>query len=133
MAVHAGFRRWDAGEPRAFDRGGAVAAVDVVAGDMPFLAEPDRLLGCDPRLGHPRRAIDHRRQREERGDDEHRAENTDARNRVRAAMKDLRHQSVYGRGRDDRGRPEGTDGARVVLVNDCELTAICAAATSPIL
>src|SRR5471030_1070652 len=53
MAVHAGFRRRDAGERGVFDGGVAVAAVDAVAGDVALVAELDRLLARDARVGHP--------------------------------------------------------------------------------
>ena len=43
---------------RVLDRGVAVAAVDAVAGDVALVAELDRLLARDARLGHPRRPID---------------------------------------------------------------------------
>ena len=86
-------RRRDAGERRLLDRGVAVAAVDAVAGDVALVAELNRLLARDVRLGHPGRAVDLGEEAEQAGDEEDRAEDADPSNRVRAAMKDLRHRS----------------------------------------
>ena len=52
----------------------------------------DRLLARDARFGHPRRAVHFSEQDEEAGDEEDGAEDADPSNRVRAAMKDLRHE-----------------------------------------
>src|SRR5262252_6104689 len=71
----------------------AIAAVDAVARDVPLVAELNRLLARDVRLGHPRRAIDCAEQPAEAGDEEHRAKDADASNRVGGTMKDLRHRS----------------------------------------
>ena len=75
----------------------AVAAVDAVAGDVALVAELDRLLARDAGLGDPGRAIDLGEEAEQAGDEEDRAEDADASNRVRAAMKDLRHRSARDR------------------------------------
>ena len=74
-----------------FDGRVAVAAIDAVAGDVAFVAELDRLLARDVDLRHPRRSIDLIGEVEKAGDEEERAENADPCNRVRAAMKNLRH------------------------------------------
>ena len=50
------------------DRGVAVAAVDADAGDVVLVAELDRLLARDARLGHPGRAVDLVEQTEQRRD-----------------------------------------------------------------
>ena len=93
MAVHARLGRRDARKRRILDRGVAVPAVDAVAGDVPFVAELDRLLARDARAGDPRRAIDLLEQAEQAGDEEDRAEDADPSNRVGAAVEDLRHRS----------------------------------------
>ncbi len=49
----------------------AVAAIDAVAGDMALVAELNRLIACDVRLGHPRGAIDLVEQAEQRDDREY--------------------------------------------------------------
>ena len=77
----------------------AVAAVDAVAGDVALVAELNRLLARDVRLGDPGRAVDFGEEPEQAGDEEHRAEDADPRDRVGAAVKDLRHRSTS---RDDR-------------------------------
>src|SRR5262249_34267693 len=69
----------------------AIAAIDPVAGDMPLVAELNRLLTRDANAGDPRRSVHRVRQAEQARHDEGRAENTDARDRVGAAMKYLRH------------------------------------------
>ena len=53
MAVHAGLGRRNAGERRFLDRGVAVAAVDAVAADVPFVAELDGLFARDVGLRSP--------------------------------------------------------------------------------
>ena len=91
VAVHAGLGRRNAGETRILDRGVAVAAVDAVAADVSLVAELNRLFARDEGAGHPGRAVHFGEQSEQASDDEHRAEDADARDRVGAAMKDLRH------------------------------------------
>src|SRR5207244_1022074 len=91
VAVHAGSGRWDAGEGRILDRRVAVAAVDAVAGDVSFVAELDRLLARDARLGDPRRAVDLVEEAEQGRDDEDGAEDADAGKRVGGTVEDLRH------------------------------------------
>src|SRR5579871_2176422 len=71
----------------------AVTAVDAVAGDVPLVAELNGLFAGNVRFGHPRRAIEFRDERKETRDEEEPAENTDARNRVRAAVEDLHSAS----------------------------------------
>src|SRR5579862_2431050 len=96
MTIHAGPRRRDAGKRRVLDRGVAVPAVETVAGDVPLVAELNRLFARDARLRHPRRTIDFREESEQAGDEEHGAKNTDAGDGVRAAMKNLRHRFPVG-------------------------------------
>src|SRR5689334_12320498 len=105
MAVHARLGWRDPREPGILDRRVAVAAVDAVAGDVTFVAELNRLFASDARPGHPRRSVDLCGQAEQASHDEHRAENTDARDRVGAAVKDLRHRTLVPTVtlRDDRG------------------------------
>jgi hypothetical protein len=58
---------------------------------MPFMAELDGLLARNLSLGDPRRAVDGRQQPQESARHEQGSKNADSGNRVRAAMKDLRH------------------------------------------
>src|SRR5262249_54788364 len=110
VAVHAGLGRRNAGEGGFLDRGMAVAAVDAVAGDVPLVAELNRLFARDVRFGDPGRAVDFAEQPEETGDEEHRTEDADPSNRVGAAMKDLRHRIEARRGA--RRRTDAEPGVR---------------------
>ena len=77
-----------------FDRRVAVAAVDAVAGDVALVAELDRLFARDVDVGHPRATgLTSREDQQQSADEENRAEDADPRNRVRAAVEDLRHRS----------------------------------------
>jgi hypothetical protein len=58
---------------------------------MAFVAELDRLLARDVSVGVPRRPVELGREPEEAGDNESGAEDADARDRIRAAVKDLGH------------------------------------------
>src|SRR2546427_368644 len=91
VAVHARSGRGDPGEGRILDRRVAVAAVDAVAGDVSLVAELDRLLARDARLGDPGRAVDLVEEAEQARDDEKGAEDADAGKRVGGAVEDLRH------------------------------------------
>src|SRR5205823_4195482 len=93
VAVHAGLRRGNPCEGRPFDRRMAVAAVDTVAGDVPFVAELNRLVANDVRFSDPRRSVDGVEEAEQRHHSENRAENRDLGNSVGAAVEDLRHRS----------------------------------------
>ena len=92
MAVHAGLGRRNSRERRRLDRRVAVATIDAVAGDVALVAELNRLLARDARLGDPRRSVHGVEEPAERGDEEDRAEDADPSNRVGAAVKDLRHR-----------------------------------------
>src|SRR5215467_5137742 len=74
----------------------AEPAVDAVAADVTFVAELDGLLARDARLRDPRRSIDLVEQAEERGHREDRAEDTDFRDRVGAAVEDLHEAPTSG-------------------------------------
>src|SRR5580765_4989067 len=76
----------------------AVAAIDAVARDMALVAELNRLIACDVRLGHPRGAIDLVEQAEQRDDREYGAEDADPGDGVGAALEDLRHRVARSRG-----------------------------------
>src|SRR5262249_24925476 len=92
VAVHAGPGRRDPCKRRVLHRGVAVPAVDAVAGDVALVAELNRLLARDLRLREPRRAIDLIEEVEKGRDEENGAEDADPSNRVRGAVKDLRHR-----------------------------------------
>ena len=91
MAIHAGLGRRDAGEIRGLDRCVTVTAIDSQSGDVVLMAERDRLLPGDPLIGGVGRAHNAAEHPERESDNEHRSENGDARESVRAAVKNLRH------------------------------------------
>src|SRR5438552_15903048 len=76
VTVHARLGRRDAGEPRLLDRRVTVPAIDAVSGDVPLVAELDRLLARNVRFGYPRRTVDSREQEEKSGNEEDSAEDT---------------------------------------------------------
>ena len=99
MAVHARLRRRDAGEGRGLDGRVAIAAIDAVTRDVALVAELDGLFARDVDLRHPRRSIDLINEVEKSADEEDCTEDADPCNRVRAAMKNLRHipdESLHG-------------------------------------
>ena len=69
----------------------AVAAVGAVAADVAFVTERNGLLARDMGLRDPGRPVHLCEQDEERRDKENCAEETDARDGVGAAVKDLGH------------------------------------------
>src|SRR5437764_3962131 len=91
VAVHAGFGRRNSGETRVLDRGMAIATVNAESGDVMLMAEWNRLRLPHTFVGHVRRALDGVPYPNQRGHDENGAENSSAGQRIRAAMKDLRH------------------------------------------
>src|SRR5262249_5004902 len=93
VAVHARLGRRDAGKRRVLDRRVAVAAVDAVTRDVPFVAELNWLFARDVHVGHPRRAAHLAENHEQASDEEYRPENADPGDGVGAAMKDLRNRS----------------------------------------
>ena len=97
MAVHAGFRRRDAGKRAGFHRRVAIAAVDAVIADMMLMTEWDWLDTGDADLGHVRRFIDRGQTRYEPDEEEDSSKNTDFRNRVGAGVKYLGHSGHRGR------------------------------------
>src|SRR6266849_716486 len=91
MAVHAGLRGRDAGNSGSFHSGMTVAAVDAVVADMMLVAELHRLLTGNVLPRHVGRAR-HREDRYERqSDQKERRKDTESRNEIRAAMKNLGH------------------------------------------
>src|ERR1041385_938323 len=91
VAVHAGLGGRNAGKARSLDRSVAITAVDAQSGDVVLMAEGDGL-----RLAHSgesdiRRSLDRIADPDQSCDYEDSAENRGASERIRAAMKDLRH------------------------------------------
>jgi len=91
VAVHAGFRRRNAGEARGFDRGVAVAAIDPESGNVVLVTERHRLRLAHTGIGNVRRTLDFHRHPGQRGDHKHRAKNCGPGQSIRTAMKNLRH------------------------------------------
>ena len=91
VAVHARLGRREPRECRSFDGGVTVTAVEALAADVVLMTERD---GLDPggvRLRDVRGAAHDVEQPPQPRHDEHRAEDAHARDRVRAAVEDLRH------------------------------------------
>jgi len=91
VAVHARLGRRDAGEAGGLDRGVTVAAVDAESGDVVLMAEGNRLRLADARVGYEGRALNHVNDSAQCRNNKDCAENGGAGQRIRAAMKDLRH------------------------------------------
>ena len=72
----------------------AVAAVDAIAGDVPLVAELDRLFACDTSPGDPGGATDELDEAEKNRGEEDDGNDAGAGERVRAAAKDLCHRSM---------------------------------------
>src|SRR5229473_1478462 len=91
MAVHAGLRRWDAGNGRGFHAGMTVAAIDAVVADVMFVAELHRLLTGNVLPRHIGRTR-HREHSHERDSDQKKCrKHTESRDEIRTAMKNLGH------------------------------------------
>jgi hypothetical protein len=73
----------------------AVAAVNTESGNMMLMAEGDWLRLAHTGIGYVRRTLYCVTDPDQSCDDEDSAENGGARQRVRAAMKDLRHSLAY--------------------------------------
>src|SRR4029077_606780 len=71
VAVHAGLRRWNAGEARILDRRVAVAAINAVPPNVTLVAELDRLFPRDSSARYPGRSVDLGRQPEQASHDEY--------------------------------------------------------------
>ena len=91
VAIHARFRRRDSCEAGGLDRGVTITAVDAESGDVMLMAEWDRLRLADAGIGHKGRALHDVNDSAQCRNNEYCAENGGAGQRIRAAMKDLRH------------------------------------------
>ena len=95
VAVHARLGRGNSRETGSLDRGVTVAAVDAESGDVMLMAEWNRLGLADAGIGHKGRALHHVNNATQCRNDKHCTENGGAGQRIRAAMKDLRHSLRY--------------------------------------
>src|SRR4029077_9029293 len=91
VAIHACLGRRDSGEAGGLDRSVTVAAVDAEPGDVMLMAERNRLRLTDAGVGHKGRALHDVSDSTQCCNNEYCAENGGAGQRIRAAMKDLRH------------------------------------------
>ena len=91
MTIHARLGRGDAGKTGTLDRGVTVAAIDAQSGNVMLMAERDRLRLANTGVGHIGGTLYGVTDPDQSCDDEDSAENGGARQRIRAAMKDLRH------------------------------------------
>ena len=95
VAVHAGLGGWYSSKAGGLDRGVAVAAVNAESGNMMLVAEGDWLRLAHTGVGYIGGTLYGVTHPDQSCDDENRAENGGARQRVRAAIKDLRHSLTY--------------------------------------
>ena len=91
MAIHTGLCRRNAGDGGSFDAGMAVAAVDAVIADVVFMAELHRLFTRDVLPRHIGRTR-HRQHSDERDSNQKkRRKDTESRDEIGTAMKNLGH------------------------------------------
>src|ERR687884_55243 len=94
MTVHAGLGGRQTGKGRVFDGGVAVTTVDAIIADVMLVTERDGLLHRVADARDIRRAKHQSADREQPRDNERTSKDAHARNGVRAAMKDLRHDAL---------------------------------------
>ncbi len=94
MAIHAGLRRGNSSKARILDRGVTVTAIDAETGNVMLMTEGDRLRLADSRISDEWRSLNCIRNPDQASNDEDSTEDTGARQRIGAAMKDLRHFSL---------------------------------------
>ena len=104
VAVHAGLRRGNPGETGSLNRGVAIAAIDAESGDVVLMAEGNGLRFANSSVGHEGRALNQVADSAQCDNDKYCTENGGTGQRVRAAMKDLRHSSLM---RSSSKRPGG--------------------------
>src|SRR5215471_11849037 len=114
MAIHAGLGWRNAGKARNFDRRVTVAAIDPESGDVMLMTERNRLRLAHALIRDVRRALHDVGNTSQCGNDENCAKDSGARQRVRAAMKDLRHSLMRSGSR----RPGGALLTRPLLACD---------------
>lgn len=93
MAIHAGLRGRDAGEGRIFHAGVAIAAINATLGHVMLVTKRYRLRFDHADRCQVRRADYRQDQPAEHRQNEHRAEDGGAGDRVHAGVKYLRHRS----------------------------------------
>ena len=98
VAIHAGLRRRNPRETGSLNRRVTVAAVDAESGYVVLMAERNRLRLADARVRDEGRSLDEVADSAQCDHDKHCAENGGAGQRIRAAMKDLRHSSLMRSG-----------------------------------
>lgn len=91
VTIHTGACRRNSGETGNFDRGVAIAAIDSQSGDVVLMAERHGLRLANAFVGDVWRALNLHRDPAERSQYKDRTEDGDARQSIRAAVKDLRH------------------------------------------
>jgi len=97
VAIHARFRRWNARKTRGLDRSVAVTAVDAESGHVMLMAEWNGLRLAYARIGNERGTLNDVHNPARNDNEKHCTENGGTGQRIRAAMKDLRHSLLrYG-------------------------------------
>jgi hypothetical protein len=93
VAIHAGFRGGDACNRRSFDSRMTIAAINAVIADMMFVAELHGLLAGDVLIGQIGGACSRKDAHKREANQKNGGENTEARDEIRAAVKNLGHVS----------------------------------------
>ncbi len=91
VSVHTGFSGRDPGKGAHFHRGVTIAAVNTQSAHMMFVAKLDGLLSHNPLFSGIAGPVQRRHEPQQSCKDKHRSQNADARDGVRAWMKDLGH------------------------------------------
>ena len=91
MAIHARFRLRNAGHGGSFDAGVAIAAVNAIVADVMFVAELHRLLTGDVLPRHIGRTRNCEHSHERNSDQKKGRKNTESRDEICTAMKNLGH------------------------------------------
>ena len=94
MAIHAGFRGRDTGEGGGFDASVTVTTIDAVVSHVMLVAELNGLIATHPLIGDVGRSDNHQRRRESKTGEDRGSEQTNPRNKICTAMKNLGHVSV---------------------------------------
>src|SRR4030095_7565524 len=91
MTVHTCFRGWEPSKSTHFYRGMTIAAVNTQSAHMVLVAELDWLLAHNPLFSGVAGPVQCCHEPQQSPKDKHRSQNADARDGVRARMKDLGH------------------------------------------
>ena len=94
VAIHAGLRRRNTGEARVFHRGVTIAAVNAESSHVMLMTERHRLGLADTGVSYEGGSLNGIEDPSQSSNNENSTEDSGAGQRIRAAMKDLRHFSL---------------------------------------